>query len=164
MIHFSCFAASPTLLSHDLVSLKKSILEIIRLITTVRKCFICIILTCQTAGAPLVSSLQLRSFRIQVWRCSAAPDVEFSGMDPDLTALYWWSTDPVLMKSIHSFKGGRHRETETERDRGEPQSAVSVIQTLSESIHTSTHHLTFFPFQVLRVSAAYSPQLLGVAW
>lgn len=41
-------------------------------------------------------------------------------------------------------------------------SAVSVIQTLSESIHTSTHHLTFFHFQALGVSGACSLNTSGL--
>lgn len=68
-------------------------------------------------------------------------------------------------KEVHQcFTVSRGVRTEREREREEPQSAVSVIQPLSESIHTSTHHLTFFHFQVLRVSGACSLMLFKVAW
>ncbi len=125
--------------------------------------------------SPHCGSSQRAGF--QVWRCSAARslnccdfELRISGKDPDLTAfsVNRWSTDPLLMKSISCSQfgeGGKtQRERVRERETEEPQSAVSVIQPLSQSIHTSTHHLTFFQFQVLRVSGACSLMLFRVAW
>lgn len=114
--------------------------------TSVRKCVIlCIGEKKQQVHPSGVSTLR-RISGVAMRCCLSASSSLFvwGGSRPDSFSLSkWWSTDPApneVPSVVHSLEEGRGER------RGEPQSAVRVIQPLSQSVHTSTQTLNFLPF------------------